>query len=116
MVLVDYTIRKFCIQSVSMRLPTEAGLRGEARACSTIGSTCLTTHPPHPHPQQLSQGETRLEAVPGRDAGRSLVGHRSESTALTYHVQLWVPLPVHLPTTICFPQPPLGATATNIRF
>lgn len=79
-VLVDYTIRKFCIQSVSMRLPTEAGLQGEARACSTIGSTCLTTHPPHPHPQQLSQGETRLEAVPGRDAGRSLVGHRSEST------------------------------------
>ena len=32
-VLVDYTIRKFCIQSVSMRLPAEAGWRGETRVC-----------------------------------------------------------------------------------
>lgn len=32
-VLVDYTIRKFCIQSVSTRLPAEAGWRGETRVC-----------------------------------------------------------------------------------
>lgn len=77
-VLVDYTIRKFCIQSVSTRLLAEAGLRGDTHV-RVLSQEALAS-PLHPLPQQLSQGETRLEAVPGREAGWSLVGHRSEST------------------------------------
>lgn len=76
MVLVDYTVRKFCIQSVSTPLPAEAGLRGDTHV--RVLSQEARASPRHP-PQKRSQGETRLEAGPGREAGRSLVGHSSES-------------------------------------
>lgn len=77
MVLVDYTVRKFCVQSVSARLPAEAGLRGDTHVRVLAQEARASSR--YQPPQQPSQAETRLQAVPGREAGRPLVGHRSES-------------------------------------